>query len=452
MSVSGDILSHEALSFLCNCINNTVNLSKDIVLDTAIQTSSTYSSFLIENKLKQLKEENETYANSLVAGLNKLSKEVINDKSLVTQENILYLYKSDDDTSNNYMQMMLINGVSVELGTTEVDISTLYSKDECDSKFGAKLDLDTLTTSFNDLKTTLGTDGLNTTSQTVTGAINELKSDKVNKTDIVDNLTSTDTDKPLSAKQGKVLKDEVDLKANDDEVIKKTDITTTIDSTSTDSEIATAKAVNDLLQTESPGNLTIPLNEDLNNLIYNRTRVWMNSQTVQIATFTNMPSGHFTECAVIFIPYENATSTYGEQIFVGNNRIFIRNKVNTTWTAWQRVCTTTVANVPVTNIAPANTTTFISFAGNPNCNYRVKNGVCYVTLWDVRIATTGTVGTGVFLPKCSTGPSGSFLTGTMDGVSHAYGYVMGNNSELKFDVKDANIVLRGSFSYPVAES
>ena len=153
MSVSGDILSHEALSFLCNCINNTVNLSKDIVLDTAIQTSSTYSSFLIENKLKQLKEENETYANSLVAGLNKLSKEVINDKSLVTQENILYLYKSDDDTSNNYMQMMLINGVSVELGTTEVDISTLYSKDECDSKFGAKLDLDTLTTSFNDLKT-----------------------------------------------------------------------------------------------------------------------------------------------------------------------------------------------------------------------------------------------------------------------------------------------------------
>ena len=157
MSVSGDILSHEALSFLCNCINNTVNLSKDIVLDTAIQTSSTYSSFLIENKLKQLKEENETYANSLVAGLNKLSKEVINDKSLVTQENILYLYKSDDDASNNYMQMMLINGVSVELGTTEVDLSTLYSKDECDSKFGAKLDLDTLTTSFNALKTVLTT-------------------------------------------------------------------------------------------------------------------------------------------------------------------------------------------------------------------------------------------------------------------------------------------------------
>ena len=66
---------------------------------------------------------------------------------------------------------------------------------------------------------------------------------KVNKTDIVDNLTSTDTDKPLSANKGKVLKDEVDLKANDDEVVKKTDITTKIDGTSTDSELPTAKAV-----------------------------------------------------------------------------------------------------------------------------------------------------------------------------------------------------------------
>ena len=62
-------------------------------------------------------------------------------------------------------------------------------------------------------------------------------------TDIVDNLTSTDTNKPLSANQGKVLKDEVDLKANDDEVVKKTSLVTSIDITSTDSELPTAKSV-----------------------------------------------------------------------------------------------------------------------------------------------------------------------------------------------------------------
>ena len=50
--------------------------------------------------------------------------------------------------------------------------------------------------------------------------INEQLDDKVNKTDIidktdiVDTLTSTDTDKPLSANQGKVLKTELDKKAS----------------------------------------------------------------------------------------------------------------------------------------------------------------------------------------------------------------------------------------------
>lgn len=41
---------------------------------------------------------------------------------------------------------------------------------------------------------------------------------KVNKTDIVDNITSNDTDKPLSAKQGKVLKGLVDTKASTSEL------------------------------------------------------------------------------------------------------------------------------------------------------------------------------------------------------------------------------------------
>ena len=66
---------------------------------------------------------------------------------------------------------------------------------------------------------------------------------KIDKTDIVDNLTSTNTDKPLSAKQGKVLKDDIGLKANETEVIKKTAITTIINSASTDSQVPSAKSV-----------------------------------------------------------------------------------------------------------------------------------------------------------------------------------------------------------------
>ena len=49
-----------------------------------------------------------------------------------------------------------------------------------------------------------------------TEVINALNG-KVNTTDIVDNLTSTDTDKPLSANQGKVLKGELNKKAEIDD-------------------------------------------------------------------------------------------------------------------------------------------------------------------------------------------------------------------------------------------
>ena len=52
-------------------------------------------------------------------------------------------------------------------------------------------------------------------------------SGKVNTTDIKDNLISTDTDKPLSAKQGKELKTLVDTKANSNDVYTKSQTLTT---------------------------------------------------------------------------------------------------------------------------------------------------------------------------------------------------------------------------------
>ena len=55
---------------------------------------------------------------------------------------------------------------------------------------------------------------------------------KVNISDVKDNLTSSDVDKPLSAKQGKVLKDTVDLKVNT------SDIQDDFTSTATDKPLA----------------------------------------------------------------------------------------------------------------------------------------------------------------------------------------------------------------------
>ena len=48
--------------------------------------------------------------------------------------------------------------------------------------------------------------------------------------------------------------------------------------------------------------------------------------------------------------------------------------------------------------------------------------------------------------------AGTFLTGNGDVTAHAYVHVIPDTGELAFDVKDANVNLFGSFSYPVAES
>ena len=108
--------------------------------------------------------------------------------------------------------------------------------------------------------------------------------------------------------------------------------------------------------------------------------------------------------------------------------------------------------VPPTNIAPSDETTYVNFKGNKNCNYCVKNGVCYVSLFSIKMTSTGKITTGVFLPKCLNGMAGTFLTGSGDVTAHAYVHVIPDTGELAFDVKDANVNLFGSFSYPVEES
>ena len=46
---------------------------------------------------------------------------------------------------------------------------------------------------------------------------------------------------------------------------------------------------------------------------------------------------------------------------------------------------------------------------------------------------------------------GTLMTGSGDATCHAFAFIL-DNGELCFDVKDANIELYGSFSYPVSES
>ena len=164
-------------------------------------------------------------------------------------------------------------------------------------------------------------------------------------------------------------------------------------------------------------------------------------------TITNsISSGHY------LIELQSNTNYQVEKRWIGETRHVVAGTNQPYQVKWQKLCTTSVADVPVTNIVPADKTTFVNFEGNTSCNYCVRNGICYVSLWGVQVASTGnTIKTNVFLPRVANVRVGTLMTGSGDATCHALAFVL-DNGELCFDVKDANISLYGSFSYPVAES
>ena len=239
-----------------------------------------------------------------------------------------------------------------------------------------------------------------------------------------------------------------------DNKVNKTDITTIINSSSTDTQVPSAKTVYDkildskkvIAKSFSDVN-DADFIECLNSLTLEGDKIYSLGFDISC---TNLPykawwevliTGCFTEKMCI------AKNTWKNEYYLGD---LIRDGgVLSLRGGWQKICTTMVADVPVTDIVPADTTTFVNFTGR--CNYSVKNGICHVSIWGVQITSTGGAKqTGVHLPKCLNGNAGTMMVGLEDGECHAYAYIL-QNGGLQFDVKDANINLYGTFSYPVAE-
>ena len=275
------------------------------------------------------------------------------------------------------------------------------------------------------------------------------------------------------------------------------EITKTIDSASTDSQVPSAKSVyneldkkidkTSIVTTTINGNSTDAQVPSAKSIYYNCIEgieldqtaidtygteilkyplgIWRINGDDLASKFTDLPVKSSGRIEITSIdpninknPLTSSWSyrVYNFEAYTGENYIRKITSSNTAGvfdydTGWQKVCTTSVADIPVTNIAPDDTTTFINFKGNSNCNYCVKNGICYVSLWGVKIASTGgTIKPGVILPKCANNRAGVLMTGTGDATEHAFAFII-DTGELCFDVKDANISLYGSFSYPVAE-
>ena len=435
-----EVLSHAAIVYLTGLIRDLASVSEGID-DINLRSDGTFSSVMIDTLIKKCLEDANEYTEKLVANLSRLELKLVTNESEIAQPNILYLFKPDGATS--YNQYVVIEGNKVLLGTCDIDMAQYLKIADASKTYATKTELKAVTDK-------IGTTTLTTTAQTLTGSIEEVKG--IAEQGALLTVTKTQYDQLVAGQTVNIDGKDYTYDSNTYYVVKDDSdsitVTNSISSTSTASEVPTAKAVNDLLQTEGSGNLTIPLNEDLNNLIYNRARVWVNSQTVEIATFTNMPSGRYTECAVIFIPYENAIGDYGEQIFVGNNnRIFIRNKVRTTWTAWRKVCIAATDNV-------VNGSVTLNSGYSGSITYTVINGWCSVRIDDLIVPSSATTG-GSILSNTTLLPArindgivwGSITSTGSDGTSILVH--VNNTGQLIHYTADATKKYCGQYVYPV---
>ena len=440
-----------------------LEMYQNLINDNTTSTTRLWSSKKITEAISQAILDSNAYADGILGQCSSIELEYVQTLPDIGDSNKVYILESADITQTPYtLNFYNVNTSAwIEIGDFNINLDSYATTEYVDTKLADKANSSEVL-AVDKVQTTTGSETNDTvySSQLTKDELDK----KINKTDIIDNLTSTDTDKPLSANQGKVLKDEVDLKANDSDVVKKTDIVTTIDSTSTDDKTPSAKAVYDNIKNKN----TIQPSGTLAN--YSTIFDWaVNNVGASCGYEGNM----FDDCPL------NINDTWGTLVCIGtkaknglkvlfctnfNKDIYIRTiqrikGVNTWVTSWQRVCTTTVADVNETSIEFDETALELTIVTNRS-SYKVINGICYVTIElnvvppndnktygytpisKTRIPKIG-FSTKATLNVAETNSSISAVLDKGDTIIKLHGNIL---------AREGSCIIQGSFSYPVAES
>ena len=421
-----ELIDLDTIKTMLGLTTDELQTLSSIILDSQVRLDKTWSSSKIYTDLQQCLNDSKTFTLQEFAKASKASYHVVSATSEMTDKSVIYLMPN----STNYdMYIVESDGTPTKIGDTTIDLSQFYTKTEIDNDFVKKTDAD----------------GKYATITTVDG--------KVDKTSILSTISSTPSDDKLLSE--KAIKSELDtINTNLDDKIDKASITTPIDKTSTDTQVPSAKVVYDNIINKLNNTITLTTADEVNSFDRSYQSFVINAT---VATEVGLMDSSWPASSWFCIHFSHSKIyKYPSQIafeYAGFNRIMYRTSNNGKWRTWQRLCATSVKDVPKTNIAPADETKFIGFKGNSMCNYCVVNGVCYVSLWNVKVSVTGRTVTGVILPMPKTGFfGGACLIGGGDADTHAYAHIIPETGELKINVKDANTALYGAFSYPVSES
>ena len=292
------ILSEDATKYLCGLIRDLASVSEGID-NINLADDKTFSNIYIKNLIDKCLEDANAEAEKLVGALTHLTcEETAIQPTLDNSEiNVIYLYSANGNPP--YQQFLKISEDKlVDLGSTSISLEDYIKAADVAKDYATKVELKAVTDK-------IGTTTLTTTDTTITGAINEVKG---------------------------IADDKVD----------KTDIAITLSDTSTDDEVASAKAVYDMVD-NIKGNLTSFTNvTDLND--FKGSSFMIGRGTAYNNECVNVPDGVSGAFCVEFIPYAYG-DYYGVQRLIlvqavnGQYIIFERSLDNATWKAWQKVIT-----------------------------------------------------------------------------------------------------------------
>ena len=348
--------------------------------------------------------------------------------------NTSYFGVAGDDRDFTTEPIDLANEVTGKLGVSNIDVDalwklltvydtykTLTTKNEPFGTHGANAMYNELVAEIgkksntSDLTTHTSDTNIHITSAERT-KWNEVDN-KVDKTDIADNLTSTDIDKPLSAKQGKVL---------DDKKLNKSDV----------DKIAIINADNVNIK-----DFILEKCTDENKVYY----------ITAMSNCTDLPKASANYIIVVQKIGSFTTKVTAKEL-VGNNNEYVctYRSDNIKWTSWQKLCTTSVADVEKTDITSKVSNATVNY-GN-GVSYSVKNGICYVQFTSVTVGTSSngqyivTKGT---LPHLDNSLSNGRYPVVGGGSKSGMVVVDGNTGGIRYFGGDITIFT--TISYPVAE-
>lgn len=184
MSLKGTTLSKEGLEYLCGLINKIVSAPKDLLDDVNLATNTTFSSVRIDSLIADTLQQANTHAEALCNALTKLTCEKTTTQPTLSnsEKNVIYLYSSDGNAP--FHQYLKISDTElIDMGSTSISLNDYLTITDAVATYCKKTDFDALKTEVTNLKTKVGTDTLNTTSQDLSGGVNELKTDLTTHTD-----------------------------------------------------------------------------------------------------------------------------------------------------------------------------------------------------------------------------------------------------------------------------